>query len=55
MLLKQHVLLTCRWTHVNLICGSYEISYKLVCRKFMYLGYYLVFVYGLTYLLQGLR
>jgi hypothetical protein len=34
MLLK-HVLLACQWTHVNLICRLYEISYKLVCKKFM--------------------
>jgi hypothetical protein len=34
MLLK-HVFLACQWTHVNLICRLYEISYKLVCKKFM--------------------
>jgi hypothetical protein len=27
MLLKQYMLLICQETHVNLICGSYEISY----------------------------
>jgi hypothetical protein len=40
MLLKQHELLTCQWTHVNLICGLYEISYKPVCRKFLSLIVY---------------
>jgi hypothetical protein len=35
MLLKQHVLLTCQRTHVNLIHKLYEISYKPVYRKFM--------------------
>jgi len=34
MLLKQYVILTCQETHVNLICGLYEISYKLICKKF---------------------
>jgi hypothetical protein len=29
------VFLTCQGTHVNLICGLYEISYKPVCRKFL--------------------
>jgi hypothetical protein len=30
ILLKQHVFLTCQWTHINLICGLYEISYSFV-------------------------
>jgi hypothetical protein len=28
VLLKQHVLLTCRWTHIHLICELYEILDK---------------------------
>jgi hypothetical protein len=36
MLLKQHVILTCQWTHVHLICKLYEIFYKPICRKFMF-------------------
>jgi hypothetical protein len=40
LLLKQHMFLTCQWTHVNLICGLYEISYNPVCRKFLSGDYY---------------
>jgi len=35
MLLKQHVFLTCKRTHVNLICELYKISYKSICRKYL--------------------
>jgi hypothetical protein len=35
MLVKRHVLLTCQGIYINLRYDLYEISYNLVCRKFL--------------------
>jgi len=37
LLLKQHVFFTWQWTNVNLICRLYKISYKSICRKFLFI------------------
>jgi hypothetical protein len=31
------MILTCQWTYVNFICGLYEILYKPVYKKFLFL------------------
>jgi len=41
MLLKQYVIFTCHEIHVNFIRGLYEILYKSICKKFMFLSHYL--------------
>jgi hypothetical protein len=43
----KHVIFKCLGTHVNLICGLYEIFYKLVCRKFfVFMCIYILYTYS---------